>query len=619
MSSFNNNGVTLKGAVIIASLVAGDTLTFTRISVGDGVLPSGQTVLTTEKLVNPLFDVPISSVESDSVAHATVKGIFSNADLDTGFYYRELGLFAINPVTKAEELFCYGNAGDEAEWINAVGESSLVEKEIHLVTLIGNATTVTANLDPKAPALKSEMDAILPLKADLDAPPENGGRVLASQMRFLTGQTFYVDASAAAGGDGTINKPFKTIQAAVSARYRGCNHIEIFIAPGDYNEAVTVGSAAGTAWTFSRNGNDAVKLKSITVGACDYVAIINLTFNATGSESSLTLTNVANAYLNSNIFNGSGTNNAININLSRAMLVANAINNAYVAINVGNNSVVNVISTSGTGNAVGINTEASLITGVGNTMAATTKYIRANGANIMMEGGDSSFPSNYSQLYHLGNFGNSDAIKAAILSEFRALKLNESRICSFGTDVPFGPFIYNQRIRCDITKLNTENNGSGVVTFYSFHPTATTAIMQIANGTLSTEEPVALVAETMVATPAAYGVVRVAATVEDELDSTCEDAALTPANIHAMANYRIANKAYVVGDIVAVPYHAEFFMECIVAGTTSTTTLDTTSVAIGDTFADGGVTWVVIPSGAIYRVYGEVTDRDTNKPTYGLG
>lgn len=236
MSSFNNNNVTLKGAVIIASLVAGGTLTFTRIAVGDGVLPSGQTVLTTERLVNHLFDVNIVSVESDSVAHATVKGIFSNADLDTGFYYRELGLYAINPVSGAEELFCYGNAGDDAEWINPTGESSLIEKEIHLVTLIGNATTVTATFDPKTPVLKSEFDAVMPLKADLDST----GQVVKSQLTVPDTLSLYVDVAAAAGGDGTENKPFKTIQAAINSITYSVRQVIINIAPGSYPEDVVV-------------------------------------------------------------------------------------------------------------------------------------------------------------------------------------------------------------------------------------------------------------------------------------------------------------------------------------------------------------------------------------------
>lgn len=273
MSSFNNNGVTLKGAVIIASLVAGSTLTFTRMAVGDGALPSGQTPFSTEKMINPLFDVPILSVESDSVAHATVKGVFSNADLDTGFYYRELGLYAINPVTKAEELFCYGNAGDDAEWINAVGESSLIEKEIHLVTLIGSATTVTATFDEKATVLKSEYEAAMARKADLD----DAGQVVKSQLTVPEGLSLYVDASAAAGGDGTESKPFKTIAEALAAIKYTVNSAFVFIAGGNYEEDVYVfRKPCEIIHLYAWKENNPPSIKSITVQSSGIVNMRSL-------------------------------------------------------------------------------------------------------------------------------------------------------------------------------------------------------------------------------------------------------------------------------------------------------------------------------------------------------
>lgn len=617
MSSFNNNGVTLKGAVIIASLVAGSTLTFTRMAVGDGALPSGQTPFSTEKMINPLFDVPILSVESDSVAHATVKGVFSNADLDTGFYYRELGLYAINPVTKAEELFCYGNAGDDAEWINAVGESSLIEKEIHLVTLIGSATTVTANFDEKATVLKSEYDAAMALKADLDKTAENGGRVLASQMRFDKTQTLYVDASADAGGDGTESKPFRTIQAAVDARYRGATNAIINIAPGDYGEVISISNIAGLAWTFQRNGTGTVKLKSLALGACTHVGITNLTFEPEASFA-VSINNVASAYLTGITINANQVSNGFSIAHSRAVIFQTTINNANIAVATANNSTVTMVSVAGTGNNMVASADASLISMTSNTIVGTNKYEKLNGGVIYTEGGDSSYPSNFSQLYYLGEFTLEDAVKAAILTEFGKLKLSESRMCSFDTQTAFGPFVRGQRIRCDITKLYAGTTGHGVVMLYSYGPTASTAIMQIENGVLITETPVAIVSETMVASAASYGVLRVAA-VEEEVDPTVEDAAITPANLFRMANYRISETAYTVGDIVGVPYHAELILKCTKAGTTSANALDTSNAAEGNIITDGTVTWIVEQVGATYAVVGDTIDRDADAPTYGLG
>lgn len=594
MSSFNNNGITMKGAVIIASLVAGQTLTFTRIAVGDGVLPSGQTPLSTGKMVNPLFDVPILSVESDNVAHATVKGAFNNADLDTGFYYREIGLYAIDPETNTEELFCYGNAGDDAEWINAVGESSLIEKEIHLVTLIGSATTVTANFDEKATVLKSEYDAAMKLKADLDA---EGGRVVASQMRFDKTQTLYVDASAAAGGDGTESRPFRTIQEAVDARYRGATNAIINIAPGDYDEVISISNIAGLAWTFQRNGTGTAKLKSLALGTCTHVGITNLTFEPAESFG-ISLNNVASAYLTGITINANQLSNGFSIAHSRAVIFQSTINNANIAVATGNNSTVTMVSVAGAGNNMVASADASVITMTSNTIVGARKYDKLNGGVIYVEGGDSSYPSNYSQHYYLGEITDIDMLKAAILTEFGKLKQRESRLCSFALNnsTDLGPFVGGQNMRIVIAKNSANASGYGTVYFYShFEPSA--GYWNIQNGAFVTEAPIAFAKEEP-ATVEKYGLMRVAA-IEEEVNPTVEDAAITPANLFRMANYRISSTSYTIGDIVGVPYHAEFVLECTKAGKTSSDVLDTTNVTSGDTITDGTVRWTVKPNAII--------------------
>lgn len=86
-----------------------------------------------------------------------------------------------------------------------------------------------------------------------------------------------------------------------------------------------------------------------------------------------------------------------------------------------------------------------------------------------------------------------------------------------------------------------------------------------------------------------------------------------------LANFRRANQSYAVSDIVSVLHHAELVLQCTKAGTTSANALDTTNVTAGDTIADGTVTWTVEYAGTMYAVVGEVTDRDADAPTYGLG
>ena len=587
MSTFNNNGVTLKGAVIIASLVAGDTLTFTRIAVGDGVLPAGQSIFTTEKLVNHLFDVPILSVESDSVAHATVRGAFNNGDLNTGFYYREIGLFAINPVTNAEELFCYGNAGDLAEWISPAGQSSLIEKEIHLVTLIGNATNVAATFNPVA--------SVLRLKADLDDTPENGGRVLASQMRFDAEQTLYVDAAASVSGDGTQEKPFKTIMEAVIARYMGAAVIYIKIKPGTYAEKINVPRSPGTTWRFEREGTGTVSIQGMIADNAAYVVLDYLTFNApaNSTEDCVQLLNCAHTSFSNVTVNGNTNLTGVSVNAGRARFFNTNVNNCGAAIAATNGSVLALKTTGGTGNVKGLHADSSIIVSDFYIPGASTPYEAIKGGAISVQDGHSSFPSNFAKLYPLGEFETADALRNAIMQEFNKLGVGESRYCWFANNISegFGPFDADQRMQVEIIKSTNYGNGYGTV-FFKSHHNQPLAHMQIIDGYWAQPEPIAF-AEDLPATPATYGLVRVAA-VEDEQNCQCEDAAITPANLYDLNNYRKASTAYKVGDVVACPYHAELMLKCTQAGTTSTGSLDTTSATLGKVYTDGGVKWEVI-------------------------
>ena len=627
MSSFNNNGVTMQGAVIIASLVAGGTLTFTRIAVGDGTLPAGQTVLTTTKLVNRLFDVPISSVESNNEAQAIVKGAFSNANLNTGFYYRELGLFAINPETNAEELFCYGNAGDLAEWINPIGQSSLVEKEIHLVTLVGNASNVTAVFDENAKVLKSDFDAAMKLKADLDDTPENGGRVLASQMRFEQNQVMYVDAAASSGGDGSETKPFKTVSEAVAARYRGTNNIVIYIKPGNYPENVKVEAASGSSWFFGRWGTTGtVTLRTLEVRNCNFLEVNTLNFVAPDADFVLALSRNAGFTISDCNFDG-GTTYAVLIGSSVGLIQNSNINNSPNALYAWGGAQISLGNIGGSGNTSGFVADNSVIFEFNSPIGAQNRYVRVNGGAINTASGDMTFTSNYSQLKYLGDITSVDALRAALLAEFRSLQGSESRFCQFANNIPggFGILDPGQMIQARITKGSVDNGGYGTILLQTAF-SAPLAHMQIQRGAFANDLPVAF-AEDLPATASTFGLIRTTS-VEDEQNCQCNDAAVTPASLYDLSDYRKANTAYSVGAVVDCPYHVEFLLKCTRAGRTSDGALDTTNVTKGQVITDGGAKWTVIAKAIIdVSISGKnitftfvdgttkvVTTQDTEKP-----
>lgn len=495
MSDFKLNSITMQGAVVIASLVAGGKLEFTRIQVGDGNIPDGQTPMTMTGLAHPLFDVTIHEVDFDSEAQATIKGIFSNDQVDTGFFYRELGLFAIDPTTKKEILFCYGNAADAAEWINAAGEGSIIEKEVHIVTLVGNATSVSAELESGIYETKERVAKMMALKADLDATSEEGGRVVASQMRFDDSQTLYVDAAAAEGGDGSEAKPFKTIQAAIDARYMGAPVIFIKIKPGTYSEDIKTPRAPDTTWRISREGDGIVSIQTAIFDNAGYLFCDGLTFGGPVKDNSTAVyvANCPSVYLRGVTVNGSTSATGINFANCRGMLQSVKVNGCGLAIAATDGSFIFSRETSGTGNVRGLQADGSTIICDWYVPSATTQYERLRGGIISVQGGTSTAPSNWAQRLSLGDFSTAAALKAAILAEFKKLGVGETRACWFANNVSggFGIFGTGQRMACDITKTTDYNGGYGVVFFHN-HNDPASGYMQIVDGAFKTAEPVSI-------------------------------------------------------------------------------------------------------------------------------
>lgn len=595
MSTFNNNALTVQGMVAIAALVAGGTLEFTRIAVGDGELKDGQVPGTMTKLNNPLFDVTINKVYSDSVSQATIQGVFSNSQVATGFYYRELGLFAKDPATGSEILYAYGNAGEDAEWITPAGESSIIEKEIHIVVLIGNATNVTATLNSGIYAIKKETEAALALKADLDNTAEEGGRVLATQMRFDADQTLYVDAAAAEGGDGSQAKPFKTIQAAINARYKGAPVIYIRIKAGTYTENISVPRSPGTTWRFIREGTGTVAINTAIIDNCTYILFDNLTFNgpATDNSTIIYVANTASANFNAVTVNGASNATSINFSTSRGIIRNSIFNNSGLAIAATDGAYLDLKGNSGTGNIRALQADGSIIISDWYIPQATTPYEKVNGGVINLEGGTSSFPSNYSQMYNLGDFTDAGTLKTAILTEFRKLGIGESRDCWFANNISagFGPFGSGQRMQCKIIKSTDSGSGYGTIIFYSHH-NAPAGYMQVQDGAFATAAPVKFITGSDVATYDTYGLVRVADDT-DVLSDDNDEAAITPAVYHDVSDFRHKSTAYKVGDKVECMFNFELFLECTQGGTTGSGALDTRNVTHGQVITDGTVKWTV--------------------------
>ncbi|WP_241734870.1 tail fiber protein [Paenibacillus alvei] len=137
--------ITNKGKALQAKAQTGVELQYTRFRVGDGQL-GGRPISDLTGLINPVMSLPISKLQTRPGGRAVVGTVMTNKDVTTGFYFRELGIYAQDPDV-GEILYCYGNAGETADYIPAKGGSNIIEEPIDISTIVGNASNVTAGID----------------------------------------------------------------------------------------------------------------------------------------------------------------------------------------------------------------------------------------------------------------------------------------------------------------------------------------------------------------------------------------------------------------------------------------------------------------------------------------
>ncbi len=177
--------LTKDGFDLLAKAVAGKQLVYTKIQFGDS-MRDGQPVETTREeeynftgLIGPKdFELPIVDCRFTGGGTACVKCRVQNATLTQGFYMREFGLFARDPDSGEEKLYCYRNTGVLSEYIPGGDSDTVWDVIMAIVTVVDEATNVTAIIDgnlafitqteftnhqqsanphPNAPSLKSDV------------------------------------------------------------------------------------------------------------------------------------------------------------------------------------------------------------------------------------------------------------------------------------------------------------------------------------------------------------------------------------------------------------------------------------------------------------------------------
>lgn len=168
--------ITTQGAILAAKTLQSKTLKFSRFKIGSGSLQEGSVaeIKALTDLVNEEMDFDITKISRESATQVTVRGLFKNTDAESGFWLRELGLYAIDPDTEDEILFAYINYDSEAEYIN----NSISEKKEHyydMIITVDNADNVTITVDPSTVYVTEEdlLEKANELTQDYDAKFSN--------------------------------------------------------------------------------------------------------------------------------------------------------------------------------------------------------------------------------------------------------------------------------------------------------------------------------------------------------------------------------------------------------------------------------------------------------------
>ncbi|MFK4167699.1 tail fiber protein [Paenibacillus lautus] len=145
MSSFSAKGLTNKGRSLQAKAQAGAELRYTKFVIGDGQL-GGQSISALTNVISPKKTIDVTRLKPTPPNQATVGFVLSNQDVTTGFFFREIGLYAMDP-DDGEVLYFYLNAGDTADYIPPTGTGDVINKNFDILVYVGQAQNVTLTVD----------------------------------------------------------------------------------------------------------------------------------------------------------------------------------------------------------------------------------------------------------------------------------------------------------------------------------------------------------------------------------------------------------------------------------------------------------------------------------------
>lgn len=132
------------GKNLLLRALTGETITFTKIQLGNG---PAQDARTATGLVNPLLTVELSKIEVGE-EYVTLTAAFTNGTVVSGFHITEAGFYAKDPDDETKELlYALGNEDESTADYVPNNANRILEMEFNALLFIGDAENVAAAIN----------------------------------------------------------------------------------------------------------------------------------------------------------------------------------------------------------------------------------------------------------------------------------------------------------------------------------------------------------------------------------------------------------------------------------------------------------------------------------------
>lgn len=161
MANFDRSGMTQAGINLMGKAIGGATIQFTKLVLGDGEM-TGE-ILNLQGVVSPKQNVDVTRIERND-NQCTVGGALLTSSVKQGFFWRECGLYAMDPDV-GEILYNYAYS-TKPDYIAASDSGMMEEILVSMIATVGSNTNVDVTIDTSM--VMTTKKEFIPLKTKVD-------------------------------------------------------------------------------------------------------------------------------------------------------------------------------------------------------------------------------------------------------------------------------------------------------------------------------------------------------------------------------------------------------------------------------------------------------------------